>query len=159
MRLRIAVVAAVAPVLLALVLPSSVAAAAEKKPHPGAPYSVTFQAGQACDFPVRLNGIDDTTLTVRPDGSAYTQGYFDVTVTNLTNGKHVFRVASGPGLYLPGGRVLRAHGAWVLQLPPRPGHKARLILITGSFKLALVKENVYGAKPGTTVENLCTLVS
>ena len=159
MKMRVAVLAVAVPLLVALVLPVSTASASAAKKHAGAPYEYTLAAGQACDFPVKLSGIDDTVFTVLPDGSATTKGYYDVTVTNLTNGKHVFRVVSGPGKFLKGGRVLRAHGAWWVQTPPTATHKARLVLITGSFKVALVKGNIYGATPGTTVVNLCKLVA
>ena len=157
MRMRIA--ALVLLPLLAIGLSTTSASAAVGQRHAGAPYTYTFAAGQACDFPVQWSGIDDTTFVVRPDGSAKTSGYYDATLTNLNTGKHIFRVASGPGVFLAGGKVLRASGRWIIQVPPTNGHKARLVLIDGHFKVGLLSGTVYGATPDTTVTNLCKLIS
>ena len=70
MRMRIA--ALVLLPLLAIGLSTTSASAAVGQRHAGAPYTYTFAAGQACDFPVQWSGIDDTTFVVRPDGSAKT---------------------------------------------------------------------------------------
>lgn len=133
------------------------ASATDHKAHAGTPYSLTISAGFACQFPVSISGIDDTVATPRPDGTIYTHGYYDVTVTNLTTGESVFRVASGPGVINPKTGILSATGTWVLLVGRSPGEKARLLLVTGKFKVGF--GDPYDRSPGTKIVNLCRLVS
>jgi hypothetical protein len=162
MRRRLAVIAVLPILVLTLsavtATTASAAPPAQAARHAGAPYSEKFAAGAACPFAVRVSGIDDTTVTPLPDGNLYAHGYFDVVVTNLRTGKHVFRVASGPGVIDPFTAKIYATGRWVIQVGPRPGHKARLDLITGKFTINLVDGVPYDLSPKTTVVNLCQLV-
>jgi hypothetical protein len=159
MRRPLVLAAALSVLALALsTLTATSALAAQPARHPGTPYSQSFAAGAACPFAVKISGIDDTSVTPRPDGTLYTHGYFDVLVTNVRTGKHVFRVASGPGVINPFKAKIYATGRWMIQVAPRPGHKARLDLITGKFTINLIDGVPYDLSPWTTVVNLCQLV-
>lgn len=160
MRRRLASISLI-PILavaLSMMTAGSALAAQPAARHAGTPYSQSFAAGAACPFAVRVSGIDDQTTTPRADGTLYSHGYFDAVVTNVRTGKHVFRVASGPGVIDPFTAKIYATGRWVIQVAPRPGHKARLDLITGKFIINLIDGVPYHLSPKSTVVNLCQLV-
>ncbi len=162
MTRRLAVIALLP--ILAMALSSVTATSALAAPpapaarHAGTPYTLTFAAGAACPFAVKLTGINDTTSTPLPDGNIYSHGYSDVVVTNLRTGKHIFRVTPGPGVIDLSTAKIYARGRWLIQVAPRPGHKARLDLITGRFTINLLDGVPYDLSPTTTVVNLCQLV-
>lgn len=162
MRRALVLAAVLSALALALgTLTTTSALAAQPAPavrHAGTPYALSFAAGAACPFAVTVTGIDDTSVTPRPDGTLYTHGYYDFVVTNVRTGKHVFRVASGPGVIDLAKAKLYATGRWLIQVAPRPGHKARLDLITGKFTINLVDGVPYDLSRKTTVVNLCQLV-
>jgi len=100
-------------VIVALVPASAAQAANVPDQHPGGRFVLSFAAGDVCSFPISFAGVDNSHFRVRPDGTAFTNGYFAFTATNDATGATLTRIVSGPGHFV--GNTIVQHGSWIVE--------------------------------------------